>query len=137
MKNHMEEVAHMLGVELGERFKVKVDGCEVIDVVFYLSEKGLCEENNSDYASDYAYELAYLLTGEWEIVKLPWKPYPNDIFWYINSQGAIDYQRFSPFCSLDLALYKLGKLYRTKEEAQRHLEEDLVFWNMIKEELKE
>ena len=36
----------------------------------------------------------------------------------------------------DDALYKLGKLYRTREEAEAHAEEDKAYWDEIRKELE-
>ena len=39
--------------------------------------------------------------------------------------------------SYDLALYKLGKLYRTREEAEAQAEEDKAYWDEVRKEIEE
>ena len=65
--NYMEQVAHMLGVELGERFKVSG-----MDGRFWIDEIGLCmEDDKGDYDSTAL--LAALLAGRLKVERLPWK----------------------------------------------------------------
>ena len=65
--NYMEQVAHMLGVELGERFKVSG-----MDGRFWIDEIGLCmEDDKGDY--DLTALLAALLAGRLKVEQLPWK----------------------------------------------------------------
>ena len=70
-KNLIPEIAHMLGVEIGEDFKIKGhteqtyrfddDGLKVI--YSYLMKKTFANAM-----------LGSLLAGKAEIIKLPWKP---------------------------------------------------------------
>lgn len=65
-KNYMEQVARMLGVEMGEKFKIK----SFEQYKFYINENGLQSETSGlllfvpDYFSD-------LIAGKYEIVKIP------------------------------------------------------------------
>lgn len=63
MINHMEEVAKMLGVELGEEFEVGL--CRVR---YVLTEEGLFCASSKREANNM---LKYILTGEVEVK--PWK----------------------------------------------------------------
>ena len=116
-KNLIPEIAKMLGVELGEEFKIKgregaiyrfdADGLKVI----YSYQKRLTFANMM---------LSSLLAGKVEIVKLPWKPkkgdgyYTFEIFrgkWVVRSlwwTGA----------PCNYALLDKGWVFRTKEEAE-------------------
>lgn len=69
--NHMKEIAHMLGVEPGEYFKIAgVDG------EFWLDDNGLhMLDDKGDY--DLNALLAALLTGRSKVEQLPWKPNPT------------------------------------------------------------
>lgn len=128
--NHMKEIAHMLGVELGERFKVS--GSEE---TVYLDKDGL-KVDGKEWGI-FNNVLMCLVTGENEIIKLPWKPKNGDKIWYSSlSFGVID-MIFDSYSDRDLLLYKLGKIYRTEKEAEAHKEEDKAFWDEIIKELEE
>ena len=121
-KNLIPEIAQMLGVEIGEDFKIKgyneqtyrfdADGLKVI--YSCLRKKRLTFANVM---------LSSLLAGKVEIVKLPWKPkkgdgyYTFEIFrgkWVVRSlwwTGA----------PCNYALLDKGWVFRTKEEAEAAL----------------
>ena len=62
-KNYMEQVARMLGVEMGERFEIK----EIADRKFYINENGLQCETNEMFVPDYFNDL---VAGKYEMVKI-------------------------------------------------------------------
>lgn len=70
-KNLIPEIAHMLGVELGEEFKIK--GHEELTYRFASDRLQLTYDNNIEL-SDLAAKVAFvaLVNGKDEIVKLPW-----------------------------------------------------------------
>ena len=117
-KNLIPEIARMLGVEIGEEFKVK--GREYI---FHFVDNGLIAYRTDGSALPYENCLAHflwLINGEEEIVKIPWKPkkgdgyYTFEIFrgkWVVRSlwwTGA----------PCNYALLDKGWVFRTKEEAE-------------------
>ena len=130
--NYMEKIADMLDVELGERFKIKELG-----FVFYIDTDGFFADLDDDTVYQDNARLVKLLTGEWKIEKLPWKPKNGEIAYYIDADRKMRCIEFSDLNCKDLVLYKLGKLYRTKEEAEAHAEEDKAYWNEIRKELEE
>lgn len=134
--NHMEQVAKMLGVELGERFKVMRQGA-ISSSEFCITENGLYEKFR-DQSSINSPVLKNLLIGDAEIVKIPWKPKDGEKVW-LFSWMLEDVESYSIDIDAveDLALYKLGKLYYTREEAEAHAEEDKAYWNEIRKELEE
>lgn len=118
-KNLIPEIAKLLGVELGEEFKVKGD-----DITTYIfTDDGLKLTYDGgigivEISSDVAF--AALVKGTDEIVKLPWKPkkgdgyYTFEVFrgkWVVRSlwwTGA----------PCNYALLDKGWVFRTKEEAE-------------------
>lgn len=71
-KNLIPEIARMLGVEIGEEFKVK--GREYI---FHFVNNGLIAYRTDGSVLPYENCLTHflwLINGEEEIVKIPWKP---------------------------------------------------------------
>lgn len=114
-KNLMPNVCTMLGLELGEKFKIKGD------VGTY--EFGL-EGLWGDYGTD-AEALEAILRGSAEIAKLPWKPKKGEKywgFWYssVNDAWLVLLYTWANNPA-DFALYKAGWVYRTEKEAKAAL----------------
>lgn len=122
-KNLIPDVAQMLGVALGEEFKVKGDDYELS---YIFTDDGL----KITYAggieiSQVSTNSAFvaLVMGEDEIVKLPWKPKKGeDYYTFGGSDGSwrVSQQHWTchPF---DLALFEKGWVYRTRAEAEAAL----------------
>lgn len=134
--NYMKQIAEMLGVEMGEEFKVRSTKCiqNVNSEIFVFTKVGMTTDDGitrNDILID-------LLLGAFEIVKLPWKPKDGDYYWYHEyDEGCALCRTTWSDSSYDLALYKLGKLYRTKAEAEKHADEDAAYWESIRKELEE
>lgn len=124
-KNLIPEIAKMLGVELGEEFKVK--GCNELTYEFVNNGLKLTCDNNTEkieiagIAANVA--LVDLLNGKDEIVKLPWKPKKGDVYFSFALLG--DKWVVRPlWCGgfpNEYALLEKGWVYRTCEEAQAAL----------------
>lgn len=122
-KNHMEEVAKMLGVELGEVFRIEDPDRELYDF-FKITEDGLYFSHKSEpYNWGLSPHFQSLIRGEIEIKKLPRKPatrkpaigdmycYPdptNPILWGTCSwrDDVVDNYRFQH-----------GLIFATREDA--------------------
>lgn len=122
-KNLIPEIAKLLGVEVGEEFKVKGD-----DELTYIftDDDGLKITFAGDIEiSQISINSAFvaLVMGKDEIVKLPWKPKKGDAYytfevfrskWVVRSlwwTGA----------PCNYALLDKGWVFRTKEEAEAGL----------------
>lgn len=126
-KNYMPEIAKLLGVEMGEKFKIQALGSkedENSTLLVWLTEHGLCVENNyvcNDGENKY---LVKALTGELKIFKLPWEPKEGDKYYAPSlptKSICIEIWRNE---TCDYALKALGMVSRTQEEAEAHLAED-------------
>lgn len=119
-KNLIPEIARMLGVEIGEEFKVdryEYDGltCKFAENMLMLRSDLKGAEWGITYVT-----LTELLAGDAEIVKLPWKPKKGDAYytfeifrgkWVVRSlwwTGA----------PCNYALLDKGWIYRTEKEAE-------------------
>lgn len=119
-KNLIPEIARMLGVEVGEEFKIK--GHEELTYRFTSDGLKLTYDNNIEL-SDIAAKVAFvaLLNGKDEIVKLPWKPKKGDVYYTFVCTGIdctctlISYKWDG--CVIDIALLKAGWVFRTRQEA--------------------
>lgn len=118
-KNLIPEIAKLLGVEVGEEFKVKGDD----ELTYTLTDDGLKiifagGIEISQVSTNSAFVA--LVMGKDEIVKLPWKPKKGDAYytfevfrgkWVVRSlwwTGA----------PCTYALLDKGWVFRTKEEAE-------------------
>ena len=127
--NYMKQIAHMLGVEPGEYFKISG-----MDGEFWLDDNGLhMQDDKGDY--DLNALLVALLAGRSKVEQLPWKPKIGDIYYYNNRFGELHRDIAEDNNLLDLMIVKLGKAYRTEEKAKAHAEEDAAFWESIRKEL--
>lgn len=120
-KNLIPEIARMLGVELGEEFKVvyKV-GFEIIcnftkEGVF-VYEEGCSGKHDKELLID-------IICGKAEIVKLPWKPKAGEMYWTFGLYSLQDplwvvtsaRWRNSPS---DMALLEHGWVFNSRKAAE-------------------
>lgn len=76
MNNHMAGVAKLLGVEVGEPFKIIDDTYGIRQSYYRLTEENCCEisDDNTSWVTVSAEVLKWLIMGDVRISKLPWKP---------------------------------------------------------------
>ena len=122
-KNLIPEIARMLGVEIGEEFKIK--GRKGAIYKFIVDELLVSDDDaEKAYIATHA-PLVGLVKGDIEIVKLPWKPKKDETFytfgihatenkWVVVSVKWWDNVK-------NLALYKIGWIYRSQAEAEAAL----------------
>ena len=121
MKNRMQEIAEMLGVEIGEEFDViNQDGDLIYGCPYKLTNEG-CELQTRDTASS---TLMQLLNGNCSIVKKPWKPKCGEWFWIVKSTGRV-ISITNLGSASDAGLIKFGNCFRSKEEAEANKDEML------------
>lgn len=122
MANLMPEIARMLGVALGEEFKIKGYG----EVTYMIADnKGLMatdDDPETEWTPANTLFVA-LLTGKDEIVKLPWKPKERDIFYSFSTTYGKWVVRSNMWAGApcDYALLDKGWVYRTRAEAEAAL----------------
>ena len=120
-ENHMKEVAEILEVELGEVFRV--DDCRsVAEMYFRLTEDGLEQSDtpNGEWEDGDEWILALLLTGEADIIQLPWKPQKGKQY-YIPCI-ATQFENMFDICywddnDCDKERYRMGLICKTSAEA--------------------
>ena len=112
MINYMSEVAKILGIELGEKFKIaNYDG------YYYLDNNGFYHEYSSGKIEPNSAMFITLLNGYHKLTKLPWKPKFDEKYYSVGVDGSVeDGVWLNDF--LDYSLYKIGNCYRTIEEAR-------------------
>lgn len=122
-KNLIPQIAHMLGVELGEEFQVKGDD----EMTYIFTDDGL----KITYAggieiSQISSDVAFidLVNGKDEIVKLPWKPKKGELYYSFGFRNCpkwgVSQQNWGNH-PCDYALLDKGWIYRTRAEAEAAL----------------
>lgn len=121
--NHMEEVAKMLGVEMGEEFKMAG-----FWPTFFISYEGLqSKENNGSDKDEINFILLNLLLGKNKIIKLPFKPKEGETYWFWRKFASDENGKtvwyldayddyFEPCYTIPTINYMLGNCYLTKQE---------------------
>lgn len=126
--NYMEQVAKMLGVELGEKFKINFDRFDNCNRNFdyYLSKSGIVldSKDHSCISNDV---LCGLIYGYYTIKRKPWMPNMRQEYLFVDEGGRIEYNEWMN-TSTDLNYYKIGNLYRTKEEAEANIDKWTSFY---------
>lgn len=121
-KNLIPQIAQMLGLQLGEEFKVKGDN----ELIYRLTNDGLKLTYDSGIElADVSAKVVFadLVNGKDEIVKLPWKPKKGDVYFTFELLGGKWVVRsfwWGGFPN-EYALLDKGWIYRTCEEAQAAL----------------
>lgn len=94
--------------------------------MFLDKEKGIIIRTLND-ESDEVYEnlsTEELLSENWEIYEEPkWKPSFGEVYYYINSNGEIDFSYYSDRTINDKRrVYSIGNYFKTDEEADHMME---------------
>lgn len=117
--NYYKQVAEMLGVELGEEFKLKPSCLEKPWNCLYRFSKDGLENKYSDlsWVKCEKGAIDQILIGQTEVIKIPWKPKKGEAYWHYSKgweqatfrkwEGTLD----------DLCTWKCGSCFRTEEEA--------------------
>ena len=121
-KNLIPEIARMLGVEIGEEFKV--EGVADKTYKFIIDELIVCGEKNANHGYVSAnMMLVSLAKGDIEIVKLPWKPKKGDVYFtfvLMDDKWGVGSLHWGGFPN-EYALLDKVWVYRTRAEAQAAL----------------
>mgnify|MGYP000384148649 FL=1 len=120
-KNLIPEICKMLGVELGEEFKIEGD-----NRTYWFDLDGL---HSGEYVAEDEDDamLHDLLCGEVEIVKLPWKPKKGDAYFtfvlmvvLMGDKWVVRSSRWGGLPN-EYALLDKGWVYRSQAEAEAAL----------------
>lgn len=121
-KNLMPEVAKLLGVELGEEFIIEnKDRKET--VVLAMDGFHVIQPNNVA-GVDNGKLLSKVLQGLYTVKKIPWEPQEGDMYYILNVKALFVESYVWGNNTFDYTARNMGIIYRTKAEAEAHLEED-------------
>lgn len=120
-KNLIPKIAKMLGVELGEEFKIK--GREGVIYKFIVDGLIVSDDDAEKVYTTANMPLIGLVRGDIEIVKLPWKPKKGDVystFGRLDDKWVVRSLWWGGFPE-EYALLDKGWVYRSEKEAQAAL----------------
>ena len=120
-KNLIPEICKMLGVELGEEFKIK--GREGAIYKFIVDELLVSDDDAEKVYTAAHMPLVGLVRGDIEIVKLPWKPKKGETYYTFELLGdkwVVRSSRWGGFPN-EYALLDKGWVYRSQAEAEAAL----------------
>ena len=124
MANLIPQIAQMLGVEVGEEFKIKGEDA----LTYRFTDDGLkVTYDGGVEISNISTNSAFvnLVDGQDEVVKLSWKPKKGERywgFWYsqLNDAWVLCLHTWGNNPE-DFAFYKAGWVFHTKKEAKAAL----------------
>ena len=126
-KNLIPEIIQMLGVAIGEEFKIKDKHGEFVsDKTYKFSENALMyfhQEDDNIYRIVSRTTLCSLLNGNYEIIKLSWKPKKGDAYFtfvIIGDKWGVGSLHWDGFPN-EYALLDKGWVYRSQAEAEAAL----------------
>ena len=129
-KNLIPEICKMLGVELGEEFKVKdkQNNCVSTEIYKFSEDSLLYRYQDQDgYYTALSPTLYRLFRGDYEVIKLPWKPKKGETYYtfvlmvvLMGDKWVVRSSRWGGLPN-EYALLDKGWAYRTRAEAKAAL----------------
>lgn len=128
MNKYIQQFFDDNDLQAGERFYILNSNKEKLyDKTFYINknfEKPKDILKCVDDENSYSYAFLSLLVGTSFVKKIPFCPQYGEMVYYVTVSGYIQEVRFDTNSTLHQLLRKAGKLYRTRDEAKRHLDKD-------------
>ena len=122
-KNYMAEVAKLLGVELGESFKITSNTQGDYHNYYRFTENNCLEISDDGVewkTTIVAVLLKHILMGDIRIVKLPWKPREGEKYYVPRiavRPGDRHYHYYWNNDDINIEHYRMGLVCKTIEEA--------------------
>lgn len=119
-KNLIPEIARMLGVEIGEKFKVDLSRWSGI---YYFNNNGLIGKTYTEHWIPCPELFVMIVTGNAKIIKLPWQPKKGETYYTFELLGdkwVVRSLWWGGFPN-EYALLDKGWVYRTCAEAETAL----------------
>ena len=122
--NLIPVIREALGLQEHEEFNLIKPQRSVISRAFRFTSNSLQIHYPQGWEEAHSMTLRALLRGDLKVVKLPWKPKESEAYNYVNLyNGEIVQTIYVKNCISDKTRVESGNCYRTKEEAEKHLDE--------------
>jgi len=113
----MQDLADLLGVEIGEEFFIDNGDNEMTCIIDPVD--GLCRKFGDQNFQRVNSILPEIIMGEYKIIKKPWKPTRGDSYFQVNIDGSTSLYTWEG-SAMDLADYAVGNCFRTRAEAEKN-----------------
>ena len=130
--NYMEQVAEMLGVEIGEEFDVYKHNDNLYVRKMRITQDGLFNEDGVEYPGT----LGNIMKGTYTIQNRPFKPKNGERYSFVNARGEVILACFDYNCHIDLNNYKQGNCFKTEELAKKAKPTIMAKFDAIRKELE-
>lgn len=137
--NLIPTILEALGLQENEEFNIKNEQNVVLPDKFRFTYRTFQIEENERWIEAHSMMLKLLLKGECEVVKKPWRPKYGEYYHYVSVYcGETNETNYSKNFAPDVLRVNSGNCYRTKEEAENHVDEWMtkVYGNDWKELMK-
>lgn len=115
--NYYKQIAEMLGLELGQEFRIIDSHERTIDAaLFEITEDGLFSKANN-LSGKVTLMLDLILRGKCKAVPKQWKPKNGEQYWYYDSKNGAECSYWHGF-NYDYYSWKTGNCFRTEEETK-------------------
>lgn len=122
--NLIPVIREALGLQENEEFNLIKPQRSVISRAFRFTSNSLQIHYPQGWEEAHDMTLIALLRGDLKVVKLPFKPKESETYNYVNFyNGEIVQTIYVENCISDKTRVESGNCYRTKEEAEKHLDE--------------
>lgn len=125
----LEYLMEYWDIKEGEKFNIIYEnGVKITNNPYYFENGDLFDK----YEAICNEEFVMLINGIWTVEKFPWKPIGGDLVWYIGEDGCV-YDAMCTGIAADLAMFKNGWFFKTKEEAENNKEMILAEYKEVLE----
>ena len=125
--NLIPKIAELLGVEIGEEFKLKQTNGDIKSAKYRFRNIGdQTIYEHTDYCGDWtmcsAEDVGLLALGKHEIFKLPYKPKNEEIYYIVRCDNCDPFTDLNVWrnSTFDIAMKYCGNVFRTEAEAEAH-----------------
>ena len=133
-KNHMPEVAKILGVEIEEEFDIFIGNGEKAAYSPYKITNNAIVDCEGDTSPGLLYDL---LIGKYTLKKRPWRPKDGEEYWAVLTNGDVGWRCFRKGNANSLASLYMGNCFPTEEAALAAVTEMLAKFEEIKKGVRE
>lgn len=122
--NLIPVIREALGLEMNEEFNLKNEQNVVLPDKFRFTDRTFQVEGNERWIETHCMMFKLLLKGECEVVKQPFKPKENEIYYFVHLENGDVYKTiYRPANKSDRVNVNSGNCYKTVEEAEKHVDE--------------
>lgn len=125
--NLIPMIRETLGLEIEEEFQLllKSDGATYNSKYRFASNDTLqwFDTYTSCWNTSLPTMLEKIIYGQVTIKKLPFRPEEGELYYLVGFYGDVIGTRYTKWCQSDILNANSGNCYRTREEAEKHVDE--------------